>query len=1036
MKTLRPLMPCIIALASACNCEGGRLTNLKPLLVAEPDSLDFGPVGLGDERSLATKLENKGSIVLRISRFGFESPTDDFVLEDTAPSMIGEGRSLDYHVVFKPTSLGAKSAEIVIDTNDGKGLHKIALRGSGELAAAVVSHDGGPCGTSSSSMSFGSISPGRSVDRKIAIKATGMKPVTILSAAIEATSDPEFSLDPIDLPRSLAPEESIELAAHYEPIDAVPSSGAILITTDADATRTIRLAICGQGLGVGLCAMRLDLGRATIGTSAAGSLHITSCGTDPADVSAIAVANEPAHASARGLHITAPPPLPRRLAPMESLEVPVSFDVDAAQPLRGWIAATSNATGRPESFFEVDVSGEVPCTLSVQPTSLSFYVGPGGGRAQKSVLVSNGGEAPCTLTRATIASGASAFRLSPPPATPITLSSQSATQLTVEYAPADAATPATGSLVVAAGTSSKTVALYGNSMDGRCHLDIAPTVLNFGVVPVGRSRALSVMISQAALSMGCSIGSATLSSSTSAALAISSDDGDIRSGTRTISVTFAPTAAGRVSGALELRTNDRSQQSVAIPLYGVSGSSNICVEPRDLVFGGGTSALDFVITACGSDSVTVSELPWTTPDAVFAIDPQGAVPFTLAIGEMRTVSVLYQADNQPHTGVVTVHSSDLANPAIDVRATANGLCTGCGRFMYFWQIAATLQNGPDGGLGGLPDLGLGGLPDFGVGDLDGGFGDPPDVGALDGLLPPPPAPSSLPAPLPAGGGDIVRLALQGRPSLTPWWGPRTGQSCSGCHSISPDGRYVAVVGMAEFHIVDTPSATAVPIPNAPSGVVFVSWNPNVNTTPPYQFAYDDGADIHIASVATGELRLLAGASDPSAAEMMPSWGKDGKIAFVRSAQGSSGFGFNGPTDILVVDENGGAATAVPGASGNGQANYYPRFSPNGLWIAFTQSARAETTILASDAQLRLVRADLSGSVSNLPQINGTNGASSLSTWSVDGRSMGFSSNRSGGAGSWDIYMAPIDPATGADGAPTNIQAANTPGFEFSPEWSP
>ena len=72
----------------------------------------------------------------------------------------------------------------------------------------------------------------------------------------------------------------------------------------------------------------------------------------------------------------------------------------------------------------------------------------------------------------------------------------------------------------------------------------------------------------------------------------------------------------------------------------------------------------------------------------------------------------------------------------------------------------------------------------------------------------------------------------------------------------------------------------------------------------------------------------------------------------------------------------------------------------------------------------------------IPNANGTGGASSYPTWSVDGNWLSFASNRAGGLGSWDLYVAPIDPITGADGAAMNIQDANSSGFEHAAQWSP
>ena len=85
--------------------------------------------------------------------------------------------------------------------------------------------------------------------------------------------------------------------------------------------------------------------------------------------------------------------------------------------------------------------------------------------------------------------------------------------------------------------------------------------------------------------------------------------------------------------------------------------------------------------------------------------------------------------------------------------------------------------------------------------------------------------------------------------------------------------------------------------------------------------------------------------------------------------------------------------------------------------------------------MRLVKTDGSGEVQTLDLLNGTNGATSFPTWSVDGTHLSVSSNRTGGSGDWDIYIAPVDPVTGEDQAAIEMSGANTAGFEHAAQWS-
>jgi hypothetical protein len=431
-----------------------------------------------------------------------------------------------------------------------------------------------------------------------------------------------------------------------------------------------------------------------------------------------------------------------------------------------------------------------------------------------------------------------------------------------------------------------------------------------------------------------------------------------------------------------------------VPLSAATAAPGICVQPQHVAFGltSAPTTRDFTITACGAQSVTVAGLPWTTPNPELTLSPISSLPFTLAAGEQRAVTVRYApANDQSDYAVVTVQSSDLARTEIQVEVTGGReiVPAEAGRYLYFWQIPNVLS---------------------------------------------------------PFGGDVVQVPLQGNVQVEPFWGPRNGKGCTGCHSVSPDGAFVALVETSQMRFIERQSGLELFLVSPFLDSTYFSWNPDVHTDPPYQFAYSDGKDIHIAALFEGPLGVLAGANDANFIETMPSWGPDGKIVFVRGQQAAATdegqeWGLLGSTDILIVDETGGASQPLTGASANGQANYYPVHSPDGRWVAFTQSLLAESTIAASDARVRLVRADNSGDLRTLDATNGNAGASSYPTWSVNGAYLSFSSQRPGGAGDWDIYIATADSVAGIVGPAINLNdfglgAPNTSGFEHAAEWSP
>lgn len=461
-----------------------------------------------------------------------------------------------------------------------------------------------------------------------------------------------------------------------------------------------------------------------------------------------------------------------------------------------------------------------------------------------------------------------------------------------------------------------------------------------------------------------------------------------------IGIRSSPVTPGSHAAEIQLQLS-----GAVAPALSVCGSAiesqpqRLCLDTDVLHFGqpGAPVERALKLSACGGDAVTVSAIEWAEANPAFSF-ASAPWPFTLAPGEARSVGFRFTPGGDVESRArAVVRSDDSEEPEQYVSLSGGSLVPQeSGRFLYFWRVNTAVTG---------------------------------------------------------GGGDIIEMPLQGPARSRPIYGPATGQKCSGCHQSSPDGRYLAFLehvpdvpgGRQVFRVRDNQEGTLVDLPFEPPRLTFMSWNPNPNTDPPYQFVYDGDGDIHKASVVGGYLGKVAGASEAAHYEAMPSWGAD-RIAFVRAERGHPGAtGVGGEVRIFTVTEGASIAVPVPGASDPGTANYYPAISPNGRWLVFNQSAaevRRGTTAGARDAQLRLIDLAQPGAVNRLPGLN--RGASSFPTWSLDGRFLSFSSNRDAAEDrpvDWDIFVASFDPLSGATGAPISLQGANGPQFEHAAVWS-
>jgi len=178
---------------------------------------------------------------------------------------------------------------------------------------------------------------------------------------------------------------------------------------------------------------------------------------------------------------------------------------------------------------------------------------------------------------------------------------------------------------------------------------------------------------------------------------------------------------------------------------------------------------------------------------------------------------------------------------------------------------------------------------------------------------------------------------------------------------------------------------------------------------------------------TGKVLPLGGADDPKVVQTNPAFSADGsRVAFARVpvkptlvADIEAGkLRKEDPTQsILDANEkypmqfdlysvpfnngNGGPATPIAGASDNGMSNFFPRYSPDGKWLVFTQCKTG--LVLQPDSRLVIVPAE--GGTPRVLKAN-TDLMNSWHSWSPNSRWLAFSSK--GNSPYTEIYLTHID----------------------------
>ncbi len=259
--------------------------------------------------------------------------------------------------------------------------------------------------------------------------------------------------------------------------------------------------------------------------------------------------------------------------------------------------------------------------------------------------------------------------------------------------------------------------------------------------------------------------------------------------------------------------------------------------------------------------------------------------------------------------------------------------------------------------------------------------------------------------------------------------------CVGCHAVSSASGRIAAIGLPPHLNIYDFSGKVVRIPDIEA--VFASFSPDGNSA----VIANSRADLLILDLLKGTVKPLQGANDPNVAETMPSWGPNGHIAFVRATDLSrvrnGGLAIDAPTDIYTIPVAGGQAVPLQGASGSG-FNYYPAYSPDGRWLAFTHHNH-ETTYADSEADIFLIPAK-GGAPIRIAANDDARGrkipaaANSWPSWSRDSRTLAFNSKRNDT--SFDIFTTVID-NNGNSSEAVPLPGASKPNvFEHLPYWGP
>ena len=554
-------------------------TGTAPVVGLSPTSLTFPAQLVGTSSSAqSVTLSNTGSAALSITSI---TTSGDFSQTNTCGSSLAASASCTLSVTFKPTATGTRTGAVTITDNAKPATQSVSLTGTG--TAPVVS-------LSPTSLTFAAQAVGTSSSaQSVSLSNTGSATLSITSITVSG----DFS-QTNTCGTSLAASASCTLSVTFKPTATGTRTGVVTITDNASpATQTVSLT--GTGVDapvVSLSPASLTFPAQQVGTSSKAQLvTLKNTGSATLRITRITVSGDFSQTNPCGSSV----------AVGASCTLSVTFKPTAAGTRTGAVTITDNATPSTQTI-SLTGTGTAP-VVSLSPTSLTFPAQKvGTSSSAQSVTLRNTGNASLTITSIK-ASG----NFSQTNTCGASVAASASCTISVTFKPTATGTR-TGAVTITdnANPATQTVSLTGTGASAAV-VSLSPASLTFAAQQVGTtSNAQSVTLSNTG-SEALGITSITASGDSSQTNTCGSSVA--ANASCTLSVTFEPTAAGAITGAVTIADDAvGSPQSVALTGTGEDftftappgSSTSATVSP------GGTAGYTLSVVAVGGFNQNIS----------------------------------------------------------------------------------------------------------------------------------------------------------------------------------------------------------------------------------------------------------------------------------------------------------------------------------------------------------------------------------------------------------------------------------------------
>ncbi len=354
-----------------------------PKAVVTPLSHDFGDVLVGQTASQPFVITNTGTAPLQIVGMGLEGPDDSdfwFLIGSlTGPAILPPGQSRQVVVSFKPTSEGARSAKMVVVTNDPSALSiDIPLTGNGVGIPGIAFNP--------TAFDFGSVTVGSNSSQTLLISNTGTAALVVDATTLIGPDAGQFSLLSGGAPFTLPPGQSRNLVIGFSPGSAGAKNASIRFSSNDPNQPSFDFPLTGMGVlasvpDIAIDPPSYDFGTATLGSTTSHTFAVTNRGTADLVVSAITLAgaNPSQFSIGGGTSFT--------LSPGGTRDLVVNFVPTARGSMSAALRISSNDPD--QGTLDVGLAGLVPMPLDVHVDLPDDAVGEPGTSVTIPIVVDN-----------------------------------------------------------------------------------------------------------------------------------------------------------------------------------------------------------------------------------------------------------------------------------------------------------------------------------------------------------------------------------------------------------------------------------------------------------------------------------------------------------------------------------------------------------------------------------------------------------------------------------------------------------------------